>query len=238
MKKAYEARFESVDQLSARTCQAMAELYLRYYDGSDEMLFRSDLKRKTDALLVYSDNELVGFTTQEVYHYNWRGQRIRIIYSGDTVVEQAHWGQQTLAFSWIERAGQLKKEKPDIPLYWFLIVKGHRTYRYLPAFSLSFYPHWSEDSGELKPLADALAVEKFGADYNPENGIIAFADSRGHLKEDYAYPTVDEQSKDAVKYFMQRNPGYLMGHEMVCLCELNEQNLKPLSRRIFRRSAR
>ncbi len=236
MKKAYRARFESVDKLPDRTRQAMAALYLRYYDGSNEMLFQSDLNRKTDALLVYSDNELVGFTTQELYHYHWRGQRIRVIYSGDTVVDQAHWGQQALAFSWIERAGQLKNENPDVPLYWFLIVKGHRTYRYLPAFSFSFYPHWSKDSGDLKPLADALAVEKFGTDYNSEKGVIAFANSRGHLKEDYAYPTADEQSKDAVHYFLRRNPGYLMGHEMVCLCELSEQNLKPLSRRIFRRS--
>jgi hypothetical protein len=216
----------------------MAALYLRYYDGSSETLFQSDLNRKSEALLVYSGDELVGFTTQEVYCRKCLGQQVRVIYSGDTVVDQAHWGQQALAFSWIERAGQLKQEKPDIPLYWFLIVKGHRTYRYLPAFSFKFYPHWSEDSGDLKSLADALAMGKFGADYNSDKGIVTFAESQGHLKEDYAYPTAEEQSKEAVGFFMRRNPGYLRGHEMVCLCELSEQNLKPMTRRIFRRSVR
>lgn len=238
MKEAYQAQFESVAELSESARQSMAALYLEYYDGSSETLFQSDLNRKTEALLVYSGDELVGFTTQEVYCRKWQGQQVRVIYSGDTVVDQAHWGQQALAFSWIERAGQLKQEKPEIPLFWFLIVKGHRTYRYLPAFSFNFYPHWSEDSVALKSLIDVLALDKFGADYNPDKGVVAFAESRGHLKEAYAYPAADEQSKEAVRFFMRRNPGYLLGHEMVCLCELSEKNLKPLTRRIFRRCIR
>jgi len=238
MKEIYQAHYEPVAELSDSTRRAMAALYLEYYDGGSETLFQSDLDRKTEALLIYFGHQFIGFTTQEIYHRNWRGQQIRVIYSGDTVVDQAHWGQQALAFSWIERAGQLKQEKSDMPLYWFLIVKGHRTYRYLPAFSFTFYPHWSANNGDLKSLADALAVEKFGVDYNPDKGVVAFAESRGHLKEAYAYPAADEQSKEAVRFFMQRNPGYLRGHEMVCLCELSEQNLKPLTRRIFRRSVR
>lgn len=238
MKNDYNARFEPVIALPDSTRRAMAALYLRYYDSSSEALFQSDLERKTEALLLYCGTELIGFTTQEVYCRNWRGQNINVIYSGDTVVEQAYWGQQALAFSWIERAGRIKQENPDIPLYWFLIVKGHRTYRYLPAFALKFHPHWSESCGTMKSLADCLAGEKFGADYDPKKGIVAFPESRGHLNEKYAYPTADEQSKQAVRFFLQRNPGYLKGHEMVCLCELSEQNLKPLTRRIFRRSAR
>ncbi len=237
MKHAYKAHFVPVTELPDGTRRAMAALYLRYYSSS-EALFQSDLDGKAEALLVHCGNELIGFTTHEVYYRHWRGEEILVIYSGDTVVEETHWGQQALAFSWIERAGQIKSKTPDIPLYWFLIVKGHRTYRYLPAFTLNFYPHWSEHCDTMKSLADTLAVEKFGADYDPKKGIIAFPESRGHLNADCAYPTVNEQSKQAVRFFMRRNPGYLKGHEMVCLCELSESNLKPLTRRIFRGSIR
>ena len=238
MKEGYQAHFEAVGELSESTRRSMAALYSRYYAGSSETLFRADLEHKTEALLVYAGAQLVGFTTQEIYRFIWRGQQLRVIYSGDTVVERAHWGQQALAFSWIERAGQLKQEKPEIPLYWFLIVKGHRTYRYLPAFSIEFYPHWAEHNADLKSLSDALALEKFGADYDPDKGILAFEPSRGHLREAYAYPAAGEQSRASVRFFLRRNPGYLLGHEMVCLCELSEQNLKPLTRRIFRRCGR
>ena len=70
--------------------------------------------------------------------------------------------------------GALKREHPDTPLYWFLLVKGHRTFRYLPVFGKSFYPHWSVDRDDLRPLADALALEMFPDDYNPATGVVEF----------------------------------------------------------------
>lgn len=229
----YKSTIVKVSDIPNATLDAMCRLYLTYYDNSDAERFRSDLALKKEALLVYKQQLLVGFTLYTVYRETWRNTALRILYSGDTVVDRAHWGQQTLAFSWISRAGQIKRLEPDTPLYWFLIVKGHRTYRYLPTFSQTFHPHWSRPSRNLKLLADWLAEKKFGKDYDRTNGIIAFHPSRGHLKENYARPTPREASKDAVKYFLQRNPGYTHGHEMVCLCELSDENLKPLARRLF-----
>jgi len=129
--------------------------------------------------------------------------------------------------------GELHRQAPAVPLYWFLIVKGHRTYKYLPAFARSFYPHWSEDRCDLKFLADDLAQKKFGRHYNPASGVVEFAESRGHLKPDIALPDHNEQSKNAVRFFLKCNPNYFRGHELVCLCEIGEHNLKPLTRRIF-----
>jgi hypothetical protein len=40
-----------------------------------------------------------------------------------------------------------------------------------------------------------------------------------------------------VRFFLARNPGYLRGNELVCVCELAVDNLKPLAARFFRRSA-
>lgn len=229
----YKAEIIEVPDLPETTLNAMSQLYLAHYDSSDESHFRNDLAGKSEALLVYKSHELVGFTLYKLYSETWRGNLIRIIYSGDTIIDRAHWGHQTLAFSWITRAGQIKQFEPDTPLYWFLIVKGHRTYRYLPTFSRTFHPHWSKPSGDLKLLADWLARKKFAESYDPVSGVIAFPQSRGHLKQAYAHPTPRERSKDAVKFFLQHNPGYLQGQELVCLCELSEENLKPLARRLF-----
>ncbi|MEN8180069.1 MAG: hypothetical protein ABFS39_15815, partial [Pseudomonadota bacterium] len=222
-----------IPNLEESILNAMSDIYLAHYDSSDAALFRNDLAGKSEALLVYKNQVLVGFTLYELYQRNWQGRPINIIYSGDTVVDRAHWGQQALAFSWIARAGQIKRQEPDTPLYWFLIVKGHRTYRYLPTFSRSFHPHWSKQHADLKQLADWLAAKKFGNAYDPFSGVIRFTQSRGHLKTAYAHPTDRELNKDSVRFFLQRNPGYLAGHELVCLCELSKANLKPLARRLF-----
>jgi hypothetical protein len=104
-----------------------ASLYLASYGGSDEALFLHDLHEKDEVPLVYAAGEIVGFTAVRVFEREWQAQRICVVYSGDTVVDREHWGHQALAFAWIGRMDALKRECPEIPLYWFLLVKGHRT---------------------------------------------------------------------------------------------------------------
>ena len=47
--------------------------------------------------------------------------------------------------------------------------------------------------------------------------------------------TPAELEKPSTRYFMQRNPGYRQGDELVCLCEVAASNLKPLAQRVFLR---
>jgi hypothetical protein len=232
----YQTLFKKIEDLTESDRKQITGLYLAYFDSSSEQQVISDLEKKTEILLVYFEEALVGFSTLELYDFEWENSLIQILYSGDTIVDQAHWGQQALAFAWIANLGKLKRDRPDVPLYWFVILKGHRTFKFLPAFGKSFYPHWSIDRSDLKPLVDALAKQKFGSDYNPETGIVEFAESRGHLNPDIAYPTESEKTRDSVRFFLKKNPNYLRGHELVCLCEISEQNMKPLTKRIFCRS--
>ncbi len=216
----------------------MAAIYLDTYDGSTRATFLGDLSTKDEVLLVRFGGDLVGFTTLKIIDREWQGRPIRVIYSGDTVIQRSHWGQQTLAFAWITRMGELKQERPETPLYWLLLVKGHRTFRYLPVFGRSFYPHWSIDRSDLKPLLDSLAIAMYSTDYNPASGVIEFKQSRGHLKPDIAMPAPDELDREGVRFFLERNPGFERGHELVCLCEVEEPNMKPLTLRLFRKLAR
>lgn len=232
----YTTSIKKINELTDDVIQSISELYLKYYDGTNERQFLADLFEKREILLLYHNYSIVGFTTLQVYEHEWLNKKIRVVYSGDTVVDRAHWGQQDLAFVWIARMGQIKNEKLDIPLYWFVIIKGHRTFKYLPTFGKSFYPHWAIDRFDLKSLVDYLAIEKFGEFYNCESGVVEFSESRGHLKEDIAYPTEEEMNKESVRFFLKKNPNYLLGHELVCLCELEEENMKPLTKRIFRKA--
>jgi hypothetical protein len=229
----YTAYFRKIPDLTENDHRDIVRLYLTYYDGSNEAQILSDLNSKSEVLLVFCDAILVGFTTLQVYEFRWHDEDIRIIYSGDTIVDKAHWGQQALAFAWIARMGELKREKPTLKMYWFVIIKGHRTYKYLPTFGKSFYPHWSIDRSDLKPLADALATQKFGDYYNPATGLVEFPVSQGHLKDDIALPSPEELTKDSVQFFLAKNPNYRLGHELVCVCEIAEENMKPLTKRIF-----
>lgn len=237
MEHDYQPQLVSIQGLSSDTIHAMEALYLENFDGTSSTLFRSDLADKDEAILLYHRGQLVGFTTLKFFEVMWRKRPVRIVYSGDTIVSPQHWGQQVLAFAWLTRIGQIKKALPDVPLYWFLLVKGHRTYKYLSVFAKSFYPHWSEPRHDLKLLADMLASDKFGSDYDPESGIVKFPTSRGHLHPAIAYASAAEMNKACTRFFFDSNPGYLHGHELVCVCELELFNMRPLAARIFHRAA-
>lgn len=233
MKYSYHTVCKRIENITTKEHKEIIALYLSYYDGSNAAQVKFDLDNKSEIILMTCANKIIGFTTLEFYEKKWQNKTIRIVYSGDTIVAKEHWGQQSLTFACITRMGVYKQEKPDLAVYWFLIVKGHRTYKYLPVFVKSFYPHWDYQSDSLKALAEFLAVEKFADIFNPLKGVLEFPESKGHLKEQYAYPNDNEKNKLSVKYFLQRNPDYIKGHELVCLCELDGENMKPLSRRVF-----
>jgi len=162
MSSKYRTYFKKITSLSGKEVKMIIDLYLVYYEGVHPSVVESDLKEKSEILLLFYSGLLVGFSTCELYKRMWKAKQVTIIYSGDTIVRHEHWGQQALAFAWIRYIGQLKQKEPDCSMYWFLIVKGHRTFKYLPTFTKSFYPHWSIDRSDLKPLLDCLANEKFG----------------------------------------------------------------------------
>jgi hypothetical protein len=233
MEYKYQTRICAPAELNTQQRNDMWALYQSWYDASSLELFLSDLSTKTEVLLVSRQGQLVGFTTLQIFPWQRGGLSLRIVYSGDTIVDPSHWGQQALAFAWIRRMGQIKHEQPQLPLYWLLIVKGHRTFKYLPAFSRTFYPHWKDCNKELQELADELAREKFGHHYNSERGVVEFTRSRGQLKPTISEPSATELRKECVRFFLAKNPHFRIGHELVCMCALEESNMKPLTRRLF-----
>lgn len=228
-------RIERVASLGKSTRNDMFKLYEYYYGGTSEDLFLSDLSDKQYAIVLRDpNNSLQGFSSIKVWEDVFRGEPVRITYSGDTIVHQDHWGQQALAFNWVHFSGALKSEAPEVPLYWFLLVKGHRTYRYLRAFYRVFYPAYNRPTPEYtKGLMDQLAAKKFGESYDPGTGVLHFAESRGHLKTDWAAVPEKDRRRPDVRFFLEKNPGYVHGDELICLAELTYENQNPLAARLF-----
>jgi hypothetical protein len=229
----YRATFAPQATLTPDQRERMLQLYTSLYELPTRDQFLFDLNAKDEVLLLWCGEELVGFTSFECFEFAFEDRAHRIVFSGDTVVRRDHWGQQALAPAWIHRMGRLQREQSETPLIWFLVVKGHRTFRYLPAFCLHFHPHWTQDTADLQPLAHALARHRYGSDFDAERGVVAFPRSHGHLKPEVAHPTPEECRHPAVSFFLERNPGFLHGDELVCLFPLDPALMRPLARRLF-----
>jgi hypothetical protein len=214
---------------------AMYRLYETYYEGTDFGLFGADLAAKTHVIELRAQGVLRGFSTILLLEFDVGGAPNRAIFSGDTIIDAEYWGEQALVDAFCRFAGRTKAWHPGAPLYWFLISKGYRTYRYLSLFAHAYYPHHARPTPpEMQSRMETLARARFGDAYDSSTGIVRFERSHGHLRARWATVGDHLQERHAVvQFFLQRNPGFHAGDEMVCFTELCVDNLRSFARRAF-----
>jgi hypothetical protein len=189
----------------------MFELLATYFDGVNEVVFERDLAEKNWVLRILRDGSLVGFTTLQVYAAQRGGQRLNIIYSGDTIMAPEAWGAPVLARGWISLVRALREQRGAEPWYWLLLSSGFRTYRFLPVFWREFWPRHD---------AEPPAVVRFVHPQRLRGPLAAIPEGRALCPD--------------VRFFLQRNPGHVDGDELVCLTELSDANLTSAGRRMIR----
>ena len=214
--------------------ESLFAIFSDHYEQVDRATFESDLQDK-DHLLLLTDaltGAPCGFSTQRVIPLTTVGGSVRFLFSGDTIIRRENWGSQALARAWGEYAGARLAEAPETPLYWFLISKGFRTYRYLPVFFHEYFPR----AGIVTPtpqqaLLDQIAQRLFAPHYDSGRGLVIHPQSRGQLIPELAViPAGREQDPDT-RFFLKKNPGAVRGDELACLARIHPDNFKPLGRR-------
>jgi|SRR6185369_5802143 len=221
--------------LCAAEIDSMFQIFRCYYEETSREMFEEDLSNKLDVILLRGeDGAIRGFSTLSVIAYDDHGLSGRAIFSGDTIIQHEHWGSQALPLAFASYAASVKSANPDEPLFWFLISKGHRTYRYLPLLFHDYYPRYEAFTPPtMQRVMNLLAEKKFGDHYDSATGVVRFPNSRGQLRTEWAGVPLPALRKPEVRFFLERNPGYAHGHELVCLAELSVQNLRSVGRRRF-----
>lgn len=213
-------------------------LFARHYRDVTRPVFDADLAGKDIVILLRHDDGIAGFTTAAFSAFAHAGREYAVVFSGDTIVDPAFWGEQELARAWLKQIGQFAVRAGGRPLYWFLIVKGHRTYRYLPTFARTYVPAPGQaHDPELVGLRNAIAADRFGSAFDPVTGIIRFAEPRGRLDPAIAEPLPRELHNPHVRFFLAANPGFRSGDELACLCALDPANMRPRALRWFANAA-
>lgn len=200
--------------------QAMWELYAEYYEDVSEEVFRRDLGAKQFVILLRDsgDGALRGFSTLQVYDQPVGGRRCVAVFTGDTVIDQAYWGQRALPRAFFRFLMQTKLRYPFTPVFWFLISKGYKTYLFLTRNVPRHYPRWNRPTPAWEQqVLDTLARERFGEAYDAQSGVVRFSGPSARVKS--AVAGVDERAMQSpdVRFFLERNAGYARGEELCCL---------------------
>lgn len=224
-----------VSSLSTVEQERMLSLMTAHYENVHLEKFLTDLAEKQEVVMLYDASEVLqGFTTFLVLDVAFRNSRISALYSGDTIITQQCWGQWEL-FRIYGHLFQTLLQKYPAPLYWFLLTKGIKTYGLLPLFFHQFYPAYSEPTPEYEQsLLDYLATYKFNSCYLKERGIVQLSPPADRLKPSLARIPDRKRQKPHVQFFLERNPGYVNGDELVCLASISNTNFTRMARRFVK----
>jgi hypothetical protein len=228
-----------VQEIDADFTAKLYLLFAAHYDHVTLDRFEADLAEK-DFIVVLRDaenGEPRGFSTQQVLRMQIDGAPVRALFSGDTIIDPDYWGEQELVRGWCRVVGQLLVDDDPSPLYWLLISKGFRTYLYLPVFYREFWPrHDQATPASMQRIIDGLANRKWPQYYDSSSGLLKFPSSLGQLKSGIADVPAARADDPHVKFFLERNPTYREGTELVCLAPISLENTKSIGRRLIQQA--
>jgi hypothetical protein len=81
-------------------------------------------------------------------------------------------------------------------------------------------------------LLSHLAGERFGPQFDPDSGVVRFANPQ-RLRPGLEQVPAGRGQDPHVSFFLSRNPGHVNGDELVCLTELSPDNLTAAGRRMM-----
>lgn len=232
MRDRLEPEIVDVASLRPPDVERMFALHARSYDGADPARFRRDLAEKRWVIrLREGSGSVVGFSTQRTLDATVQGRPVRALFSGDTVIDPAYWGEQALVRAFCRLIARVHAEAAGRACYWFLISKGHRTYQYLPVFFREFWPRHDRPTPAFeRELIRALAESRYPGEFDAATGLIRPRGPHDRLK-----PSLDASGRRAhhphVAFFLAVNPGHADGHELACVADLSPGNIRPAVRR-------
>lgn len=233
--KALAASVKVVSELTLHERDEMFELMSGHYLNVTRHAFETDLAEKQWVILVRGQRGAIrGFSTQKMLSIELDGRRVHALFSGDTIVHRDEWGQQSLARQWGRFALQLIEEYTGEELYWFLISKGYKTYRFLPVFFREFFPQFDAlTPAGIAARLNAFAAAKFGAAFDQSRGVIVATEQSCRLRPGIADLTTERLRDEHVRFFHERNPGASKGEELACIAPLTRENFTEAAFRVI-----
>jgi hypothetical protein len=231
-----EAKLVPVAAISADQREAMFHLLDRYYENVTPAGFLAGLAEKQWAILLRdpTHDALCGFSTQMLLEVPLGKTTVRALFSGDTVIDRPYWGDILLARTWGRLALSLIDRHGAEGLYWFLISKGYKTYRFLPLFFHEFYPRYDVPTPEWAGgVLDALAAHRYPHGYDAAAGVVRAGVEKDRLRAGVAELTAARLRDPHVRYFARRNPQHARGDELCCLAPLSRANFTAAAYRVI-----
>lgn len=232
--KNISSRIVSIASLSVRQIEQMFRLMAKYYQNMVKETFLKDLREKKEAILLVDQSGMIrGFSTIAAMACDIGGETVSAIFSGDTIIDKDYRNNTELSncfcsYLWSNAQG-------DRRCYWYLISKGYKTYRHLSVFFNDFCPSFMNETSEFeRELIEKLSRIRYGGRFNKETGILEAENGAVCLKCGLSERESANLDNPHIRYFFEKNPGFIQGDELACIAEVRSDNITKAFRRAIR----
>jgi hypothetical protein len=219
-----QTKVQAVQDLTVEDQAAMLSLMQKYYAQMEDSEFYSDLAAKDDVIILRESRtgKLVGFSTLTYFDLSHLKERAFGVFSGDTIVDQAYWGNTALQKTFLLHLSRWKLKNRG-QLFWFLISKGYKTYLLM---ANNFPLHYPRFEAKTPELYQEMMAEVYGSlypqTYRADLDLIQNAGHSYHLKEGVAAPSPALlRDFPRIRYFVEKNRRWSEGDELACIAEMH-----------------
>ncbi|MDE0654315.1 MAG: hypothetical protein OXI26_11765 [bacterium] len=224
-----------MDDLTHLQREQMYSLLEAYFANVTRAGFEEDLAEKSWVCTVVDpgSDRIHGFSTLMRFEVRMDGEPVTVLFSGDTIVDRSYWGQQVMHRVMGRHMLTLAEETPEARTFWLLLSSGYKTYRFLPAFFVEFFPRYDAPTPfDMRRLTDTFADTKFGSQYHKEAGVVRF-ERPAPLRPGVAEIDNRRMRNPHIAFFLRANPRHAAGDELVCIAELTRPNLTRAAHRMI-----
>lgn len=216
-------RIRRREELDGPARARMLALMKLCYDNVDDARFYEDLDHKQHVITLVDEREMLqGFSTVRIAEESLAGSAVDILFSGDTVIHPNHWGSKALQRGFLAFVLWHRVRRPRRRLYWLLLSKGYKTYLLLANNFPSAFPRRDYvPPAEVRALRDRVGRAWWGEDFDPNTDLLRFATARDRVKNGVATLDAETRERPDVAFFLQKNPRWADGDELVCLAEVD-----------------
>ena len=226
-----------IGELTGNQRDEMFRLMDRHYVNVLREIFDKDLDEKDQVILMTDpvSQQILGFSTQLLVDLVIDSRPVLVLFSGDTIVDPRYWTRNPLATIWGRWVLELIDDAA-VPLYWFLISKGYKTYRFLPLFFNEFFPVFDRATPSwASHLIQEFGDWKYPNQFDPELGLLRARPESCRLRPGVADLHPSRLHDDHVRFFAQANPDHARGDELCCVAALTRENFTNAAYRVIAR---
>lgn len=198
--------------------------------------FERDFGEKEAVMILRTEDEhgeIVGWSTLKILPLALPApfnEVVMGVFSGDTVVLPQYRTSFGIGKELVNYFLDAYARFPDHKVYYTLTSKGWRTYKIMPFYFKDYAPRPDQPTTPF----DQMVIDTFGRTKYPDNfdlatGLVSFGSQRVRPGGVDAAP---EHPDRYAQYFLERNPDYLAGHELVCIGRITLDNFTGAARRL------